>query len=76
MAEKNPPERKLAKRTSVQCGNISFCIIHMIHIYKWRGGGTIYVFCNDIIELSMIYVMLNANANAILKARYSAQSTC
>ena len=57
--------------------NISFCIfIHMIHIYKWRGGGTIYVFCKDIIELSMIYVMLNANANAILKARYSAQSTC
>ena len=48
----------------------------MIHIYKWRGGGTIYVFCKDIIELSMIYVMLNANANAILKARYSAQSTC
>ena len=55
--------------------NISFCIfIHMIHIYKWRGVGTIYVFCKDIIELSMIYVMLNANA--ILKARYSAQSTC
>ena len=48
----------------------------MIHIYlQMERRGEHLCVLQQYLELFMIYVMLNANSNAILKTRYSAQST-